>query len=163
MTREEVLIKYLPDIIGTAKSLSTLLTVIIIISLVSFIVSLIFQYKGTAKATELAILQLQLSSAVDSSIVEKLDNFIAECFNDYILLNVEYRQDLYWTEAEEKKMVTEVTNMVSDRLSSTMFKQLSVYYNEKAIPDVIANKIYELVIAYFNTKTNTPKETPDRV
>lgn len=131
--------------------------------LVLYTVFTLIKYRYTRKAQELALLKLQLSLTIDSSISEKIDEFIGECFNDYILLNTEYRQDIYWTQAEEKKLVTEVAELVSTRLSPVMVKQLSVYYNEKAIPDIIGNKIYELVIAYLNTKTNKPREEPDRV
>lgn len=147
------------EIITRTMNSIVIACIIVIIAITVIILSIIiYMHSSTDKTRELALLQLQLSLNIDPGIVEKLDNFISECFNDYILLNTEYRQDLYWTEAEEKKMVTEVANIVSDRLSPYMFKQLSTYYNEKAIPDVIGNKIYELTIAYFNTKTNKAPE-----
>ena len=92
---------------------------------VLYTVFTLIKYRYTRKAQELALLKLQLSLTIDSSISEKLDE-------------------------------------LSARLSPVMVKQLSVYYNEKAIPDIIGNKIYELVIAYLNTKTNKPREEPDR-
>ena len=38
--------------------------------------------------------------------------------------------------------------MVSKRISETMYNKLSQYYNAKAIPEVISNKIYMIVIDY---------------
>lgn len=129
--------------------------------LVIYAISTYTKYRYTRKAQEIALQNLYLHLTIDSSISEKLDNFIEECFNDYILLNTEYRKDIYWTEAEEVKMVNEVGELVSKRISPIMLRQINVYYSMESIPDIIGNKVYELVIAYLNLKTNTSKE-PDR-
>lgn len=120
----------------------------------------ILNYINNKKVIELSVLELQLKTPIDHSIVELLDEFIEQCFSDYIILNTEYVKDNYISDIEEMHIVNSLVDIVSDRISTTMYKQLSVYYNEQAIPVIISNKIYQVVMNYVIT-TNATKEIPE--
>lgn len=120
----------------------------------------ILTYITNRKAIKLSMLELQLKTPIDPRIVELLDTFIEECFNDYIILNTEFIKDKYISEIEEQNIVSSLVDIVSSRISATMYKQLSVYYNEQAIPVIISNKIYQVVMNYVIT-TNAARETPE--
>lgn len=120
----------------------------------------ILSYVSNKKVINLNQLELQLKTPISPAIVGLLDAFIEECFNDYIILNTEFVKDKYISEIEEQKMVQSLVDIVSSRISTTMYKQLSVYYNETAIPIVISNKIYQVVMNYTIT-TNAARETPE--
>lgn len=120
----------------------------------------ILNYINNKKVIELSVLELQLKTPINNSIVELLDEFIEQCFSDYIILNTEYVKDNYISDIEEMHIVNSLVDIVSDRISTTMYKQLSVYYNEQAIPVIISNKIYQVVMNYVIT-TNATKEIPE--
>lgn len=109
------------------------------------------------KTLNISVLDIQLRTNLNPGISDTLDEFIQECFNDYTLLNLAYVKDQYISSEAEQKIVSDIATIVSDRISPTMFKQLSVYYNEKAIAGIISNKIYELVMMY-TIEMNKPKE-----
>lgn len=109
------------------------------------------------KTLNISVLDIQLRTNLNPGISDILDEFIQECFNDYTLLNLAYVKDQYISSEAEQKIVSDIATIVSDRISPTMFKQLSVYYNEKAIAGIISNKIYELVMMY-TIEMNKPKE-----
>jgi hypothetical protein len=116
---------------------------------------MILDYRTEIKRLNISLLEIQLNAKIDKSIVDTLDAFIEDIFNDYIILNTEYMGDnIYISSDMEQKMVTEIATIVGDRLSATMYKQLSVYYSESTIPTVISNKIYELVMAYAIEKNS---------
>lgn len=120
----------------------------------------ILNYINNKKVIELSVLELQLKTPINHSIVELLDEFIEQCFSDYIILNTEYIKDNYISDIEEMRIVNSLVDIVSSRISTTMYKQLSVYYNEQAIPVIISNKIYQVVMNYVIT-TNATKEIPE--
>lgn len=120
----------------------------------------ILAYIANKKSIKLAMLELQLKSPINPSIVEMLDAFIEECFTDYIILNTDFVKDKYISDTEEQKIVNSLVDIVSARISATMYKQLSVYYNEKALPTIISNKIYQVVMNY-SIETNATKDMPE--
>lgn len=132
----------------------------IICILVVLIISIISKHVIANKTINLSLLELQLKTPITPHVVEILDEFIQECFDDYMFLNGQYAmEDRYISDDEEKQITTDIVTIVSDRISSTLYKQLSVYYNEKVIPIIISNKIYELVVL-FVTKKNQAKSKP---
>ena len=53
-----------------------------------------------------------------------------------------YKTDWYIKEEEEIKISKDICTLVSDRISPVMLKQLALYYNEQAIFDIIAKRVY---------------------
>lgn len=121
------------------------------------LIGIVAYYRISNKAIAFRMLELQLKTPIDQAIDGILQEFIESCFNDYIILNADLLNRNFINEDDEKKMVDDLVTVVSDRLSATMYKQLSVYYNEKAIPGIISNKIYELVLAYV-VEANSSKD-----
>lgn len=57
-------------------------------------------------------------------------------------MNLIYKTDWYITEKEEIQISKDICSLVSDRVSPVMLKQLALYYNEDAIYDIIAKRVY---------------------
>lgn len=79
---------------------------------------------------------------VTDNIEERLDTIIESCFQEYSIMNLIYKTDWYIVEKEEIQISKDICKLVSDRISPIMMKQLSLYYNEEAIFDVIAKRVY---------------------
>lgn len=112
------------------------------------------------KTLDFSVLQLQLSTHINPEIADMLDNFISACFTDYLFLNPTIATAKYISQDQEKKILDSITELVSNRLSATMVQQLSVYYNDKAVSEIISNIIYTQVTAWVY-ETNKPRESPD--
>ena len=79
---------------------------------------------------------------VTDNIETRLDTVIESCFQEYSLMNLIYKTNLYIKEEEEIQISKDICSLVSDRISPVMLKQLELYYNEDAIYDVIAKRVY---------------------
>lgn len=93
-------------------------------------------------------LNISLNTQLDETINTTLDTLIKSCFDEYIIFNQGYKKRDYISADDEKKITSDLGTMVSKRISETMYNKLSQYYNAKAIPEVISNKIYMIVIDY---------------
>ena len=101
--------------------------------------------------------RLDLDTKLDLEFIDILDKMIMDTFNEYKVLNLAYDQTYINTEKEEQ-ILSEVSDLVAARLSTTFKKQLSLYYNPSVIPEVIGKKIYLIVMNYViennQTKSN---------
>ena len=79
---------------------------------------------------------------VTDNIETRLDTVIESCFQEYSLMNLIYKANWYIKEEEEIQISKDICSLVSDRISPVMLKQLELYYNEDAIYDVIAKRVY---------------------
>ena len=79
---------------------------------------------------------------VTDNIETRLDTVIERCFQEYSLMNLIYKTNWYIKEEEEIQISKDICSLVSDRISPVMLKQLELYYNEDAIYDVIAKRVY---------------------
>lgn len=79
---------------------------------------------------------------VTDDIEKRLDTVIESCFQEYSLMNLIYKTDWYIKEEEEIQICKDICALVSDRISPVMLKQLSLYYNEEAIYDIVAKRVY---------------------
>lgn len=82
---------------------------------------------------------------VTDDIEKRLDTIIQSCFQEYSLANLIYKTDWYIKEDEEIQISKDVCEMVSNRISPVMLKHLSLYYNEDAVYDIIAKRVYYMV------------------
>lgn len=57
-------------------------------------------------------------------------------------MNLIYKTDWYIKEDEEIQISKDICALVSDRISPVMLKQLALYYNEEAIYDIVAKRVY---------------------
>ena len=79
---------------------------------------------------------------VTDNIETRLDTVIESCFQEYSLMNLIYKTNWYIKEEEEIQISKDICSLVSDRISPVMLKQLELYYNQHAIYDVIAKRVY---------------------
>ena len=79
---------------------------------------------------------------VTDNIETRLDTVIESCFQEYSLINLIYKTNWYIKEEEEIQISKDICSLVSDRISPVMLKQLELYYNQDAIYDVIAKRVY---------------------
>ncbi len=85
-----------------------------------------------------------------------LDMLITECFDDYLANNPEYVSSTYITEEIELKIIKDIADRVSLRMSEGLFRRLTMYYNERVITDLIAEKVY-LKVTNFIVSINMTK------
>lgn len=93
---------------------------------------------------------------------KELDLLITSCLQEYIVMNG-LTEKKYFTEAEETKIRNEITTMVTSKISKKLIYELSHYYNENVVTNVIGSRIY-LLITQITVYTNTqqiPVETTE--
>lgn len=108
------------------------------------VISKLFNKWINLKYDELQLKQYDIDMHLDvsSNIETRLDTVIESCFQEYSLMNLIYKTDWYIKEEEEIKISKDICTLVSDRISPVMLKQLALYYNEQAIFDIIAKRVY---------------------
>lgn len=108
------------------------------------VISKLFNKWINLKYDELQLKQYDIDIHLDvsSNIEIRLDTVIESCFQEYSLMNLIYKTDWYIKEEEEIKISKDICTLVSDRISPVMLKQLALYYNEQAIFDIIAKRVY---------------------
>ena len=79
---------------------------------------------------------------IDNKIDEKLDTVVEQCFQEFTILNLAYKSDFYIKEEEEIQINKDICTLVSQRLSEALYEQLCILYNEEAITDIIAKRVY---------------------
>ena len=79
---------------------------------------------------------------IDNRIDEKLDLVVEQCFEEFTILNLAYKSDYYIKEEEEIQINKDICTLVSQRLSEALYEQLCILYNEDAITDIIAKRVY---------------------
>ena len=79
---------------------------------------------------------------IDNKIDEKLDTVVEQCFQEFSILNLAYKSDYYIKEEEEIQINKDICTLVSQRLSEALYEQLCILYNEEAITDIIAKRVY---------------------
>lgn len=104
---------------------------------------------------ESAMFQFHSTINLTGDALEVLDDFIDKIFDEHIMLKGDYSNVPYINSTEEANLRQEIINKVSSRISSTMYYQLSLYYNKDSIPDIIGEKIYELVSLYVIQHNST--------
>ncbi len=91
---------------------------------------------------ELKKYDIDIHLNVTDNIETRLDTVIESCFQEYSLMNLIYKTNWYIKEKEEIQISKDICSLVSDRISPVMLKQLELYYNQDAIYDVIAKRVY---------------------
>lgn len=138
---------------------------IIIVSIFLFVVValsavvIILNNKYRREMKEMALYQINTSAKIDSSIPEILDLIINESFNDYKIKALLPLEEGYINSKREEEIRKMLVFTVSNRISSAALDKLSLFYNIKNIADIIADKIYIIVMGYVldhNSKLDDP-------
>lgn len=83
---------------------------------------------------------------------QQLDLLIDSVFNEYKIYNLEFRDNAYIKEMEEKQIIQDVSDIVLQRISPVFLTQLSTYFNIDNLGNIIATKISLRVMEYRITK-----------
>ena len=102
---------------------------------------------------------IHVTTPHDDEAVKILDKLIEDTMTDYLLLNRVFKEKNFINSSEEQKIVHEVTDLVSSRISPIILDKLNFIYNEDAIYEVIGKKTYIRVMSYVmdNNRVNNNK------
>ena len=111
---------------------------------------------------DLDLMKFQIETKIDSEILTLFDEFLSDCFDDYILDHPKIMEAVYISEQQELTIRNDMIDIVGDRISPFLYQKLSLYYNETILPDIIARRVYHLVTAYVVDK-NSLKQSKDQL
>lgn len=92
--------------------------------------------------------EINISSDVSDEIIEILEKIIQECFMEYTILNIEYKEVSYIDAELEKEIVKAVSYKVAERLSDALLSKIALVYNINNISKLISERTYLHVINY---------------
>ena len=100
------------------------------------------------EANNINAYNIHVTTPHDDEAVKILDKLIEDTMTDYLLLNRVFKEKNFINSSEEQKIVHEVTDLVSSRISPIILDKLNFIYNEDAIYEVIGKKTYIRVMSY---------------
>ena len=80
-----------------------------------------------------------------SSTIKELDELISDCIQEYTLMN-SLQDPVYINDATESKIREEVISLVIAKMSKRLLKKLSITYNQDIVHEVIAVRVYIIVM-----------------
>lgn len=87
-----------------------------------------------------------------------INEFLDDCLNDYVMYNIVPDTGLDFINKEREDTIRkDITNIVSNRLSTTLKKKIYLCYSEEYFTELLAEKIFYLVTVYvanFNSEKN---------
>lgn len=107
---------------------------------------------------KLTLYQINVAATIDKSIPETLDLIIQDCFTDYQIKFLMPIDEGFINSEREMQIRKELVQIVTNRISSAALDKISLFYNISNIADIIADKIYIIVMNYV-TAHNTSIET----
>lgn len=130
----------------------SLLLLLLIINAIVAIFNLGVYYKQKPKLEK-----YRIDIDVDLSKENKnvLDDLIGDCFQEYIMMNVDFKDGAI-TSDEEETIVRNVCKNVLDNMSETMIHKIGLFYNTGNLNHIISNKVYLLMMDY-SIYRNSPK------
>ena len=88
----------------------------------------------------------------------ELENIINSVFDEYKIMELEFRDEAYIREADEKKIIEDLCEMITQRISLPFYTRLSTYFNTESIGEVIATKVSMKVMMYRIERNNQGKQ-----
>ena len=82
----------------------------------------------------------------EEDIISHLDYIINEAIDEYLILHNTDGKDKYITSKDEDKIIEYLQETIPDRISKTLYKQLSYIYNEDYLGEFLGKKIYYRVV-----------------
>lgn len=92
--------------------------------------------------------RIDIKYGYDPSLEEQLNKIIESVFEEYRFYNLEYKDDSYVKETDEKKIIQDICEMVIQRISPVFITRLSTYFNTDSLGEIIAVKISTKVMEY---------------
>lgn len=141
---------------GNNPYLINLLLILICLLLLAIILYIFKKVQNLKKQLNLKEYEINVSTTVDDNTFNLLDKLISDCFLEYVVLNVEYKEVQYIDSALEKEITRAVSYMVMERLSPTLITKISLVYNVNNLTDLVSKRVYLQVVNYSIEK-NTAK------
>lgn len=132
-----------------------IIMVILYLSIMGIIIKILIQRDEKIKLEKYKI---DIEYGSDTRIENQLNFIIDSVFDEYRLYNLEFRDDAYIKEADENKIVKDVSEMVVQRVSPVFITQLSTYFNTDSLGEIIAVKISTKVMEYRLMRNNYIEE-----
>lgn len=117
----------------------TITSIILMITIMSLLMSI-------KKKLKQEVLKLPQSTSLEE-VNSLIDSFIANEFENYRLMYLQHTKD-YINRESEKKIMKEMIDRISSRISLSIMNSVALYYNEKSISDMIVEKVYLIVSLY---------------
>ena len=139
------------------------LEVSLIVSLILYMLNASARLYGKLKNNRKMTYDLQneryninVNATIDNNIIDFLDSFIEDVFNEYLILNVEFREDRDYINGEvENEMSKEIAYIVMSRMSPAFIDKVSLIYNRKELPTIISHKVHMFTMNYVINKNKT--------
>lgn len=139
------------------------LEVSLIVSLVLYMLNASARLYGKLKSNRKMTYDLQneryninVNATIDNNIIDFLDSFIEDVFNEYLILNVEFREDRDYINGEvENEMSKEIAYIVMSRMSPAFIDKVSLIYNRQELPTIISHKVHMFTMNYVIKKNKT--------
>lgn len=141
---------------GNNPYLINLLLILICLLLLAIMLYIFKKVQNLKKQLNLREYEINVSTTVDDNTFNLLDKLISDCFLEYVVLNVEYKEVQYIDSALEKEITRAVSYMVMERLSPTLITKISLVYNVNNLTDLVSKRVYLQVVNYSIEK-NTAK------
>ena len=94
-------------------------------------------------------------------IQENLDILIQNCIDEYMAINLAFRDDIYYINEQIQDEIREkVSDMVSKRLNPAYIQKLSTIYNSESLYEIVGQRIYLAVTAYVVQYNSGKGPTP---
>lgn len=128
--------------------LINLLLILIYLLLLTIILYIFKKVQNLNKQLNLKEYEINVSTTIDDNTFGLLDKLISDCFLEYVVLNVEYKDIQYIDSELEKEITKAVSYMVIERLSPTLITKISLIYNVNNITDLVSKRVYLQVVNY---------------
>ena len=123
-------------------------SIFLVIAFVLFGVVVYVNNKHRKRLEEITLYQIHTAATIDSSIPEILDLVIHESFTDYQVKFLAPLDEGYIKEEREAQIRKDLVQLVTVRISSAALDKISLFYNIANIADILADKIYIVVMNY---------------
>lgn len=92
---------------------------------------------------------MHIGSNITMEIPELLGLVIQDAFDDYKIKVLEIQNDGFINSEREGKIIRDLVDIVSERISPATMDKLSLFYKPESIAAVMADKIYITVLSYI--------------
>lgn len=137
---------------------STMMIILIVVAILILsalaATTIILNHKHRKEIEKISMYQTNVSATIDSSIPEILNIIIDESFTDYKIKSLLPLNEEYINNDREVEIRKGLVQLVTNRISSAALDKLSLFYNIENIADILADKIYIVVMNYVMEHNN---------
>lgn len=130
------------------NALIILLAIAIVIMTILAAIVIVSCNRHKKRIEEISLYQTNVAANIDSSIPEILNIIIDESFTDYKIKSLLPLNEEFINNDREVEIRNGLVNLVTARISSAALDKLSLFYNIENIADILADKIYIIVMNY---------------